>query len=227
MKFVVAFLACIVAAQAATFSCPSYDYWCAHNFHVLPRNSYYCYRIHFNRAWCTGAYYRDILVEFPKCFIPKGCEAEDQSEARVNEMVEKLTEARAKIQLDLFHEMQQWKQQLCEMHEYYVQIFREYFHRAYPAFTMNEYEERVGAYKASLESQKKLAESRYINQINQFMLRIEHFHNQIIAQFRQCERQVLRYEGAVFVGVGVEGERRQHDRGQYFVQLQSCQYSEV
>ena len=98
-------------------------------------------------------------------------------------MVEKLTEARAKIQLDLFHEMQQWKQQLCEMHEYYVQIFREYFHRAYPAFTMNEYEERVGAYKASLESQKKLAESRYINQINQFMLRIEHFHNQIIAQY--------------------------------------------
>ena len=25
--------------------------------------------------------------------------------------------------------------------------------------------------------------------------------------------KVLRYEGAVFVGVGVEGERRQHDRG--------------
>ena len=97
-------------------------------------------------------------------------------------MVEKLTEARAKIQLDLFHEMQQWKQQLCEMHEYYVQIFREYFHRAYPAFTMNMYEQRVGTYKASLESQKKLAESRYINQINSFMLRIEHFHNQIIAQ---------------------------------------------
>merc|ERR1712168_1658203 len=102
MKFVIAFLACIVAAQAATFYCPSYDYWCAHNFHVLPRNSYYCYRIHFNHAWCTGAYYRDILVEFPKTFIPKGCEAEDQSEARVNEMIQKLTEARAKIQMELF-----------------------------------------------------------------------------------------------------------------------------
>ena len=25
--------------------------------------------------------------------------------------------------------------------------------------------------------------------------------------------KVLRYEGAVFVGVGIEGERRQHDRG--------------
>ena len=25
--------------------------------------------------------------------------------------------------------------------------------------------------------------------------------------------KVLRYEGAVFVGVGVKGERRQHDRG--------------
>ena len=28
--------------------------------------------------------------------------------------------------------------------------------------------------------------------------------------------KVLRYEGAVFVGVGVEGERRQHDRGWTF-----------
>merc|ERR1712183_186199 len=27
MKFVVAFLACIVAAQAATFQAPSYEYW--------------------------------------------------------------------------------------------------------------------------------------------------------------------------------------------------------
>merc|ERR1712168_1110838 len=36
MKFVVAFLACIVAAQAATFDAPSYEYWCAHSFHVCP-----------------------------------------------------------------------------------------------------------------------------------------------------------------------------------------------
>jgi len=186
MKFVVAFLACIVAAQAATFSCPSYDYWCAHNFHVLPRNSYYCYRIHFNHAWCTGAYYRDILVEFPKCFIPKGCEDENFADTRVNEMVEKLTEARAQIQLELFAQMQQWKKQVCEVNEYYVEIFREYFRRAYQAYTMNMYEQRVGAYKAELESLKKQAEGRYINQIHSFMLRIEHFHNQIIAQFRQA-----------------------------------------
>merc|ERR1712042_182469 len=186
MKFVVAFLACIVAAQAATFECPSFDYWCAHNFHVLPRNSYYCYRIHFNHAWCTGAYYRDILVEFPKCFVPKGCEAEDQSEARVNEMIQKLTEARAKIQMELFLPLPQWKEQLCKMNEYFVQIFREYFQRAHPAFTYNMYKERVGAYAAELESLKKQAETRYINQVHSFMLRIEHFHNQIIAQFRQC-----------------------------------------
>merc|ERR1712157_559942 len=158
MKFVVAFLACIVAAQAATFYCPSFDYWCAHNFHVLPRNSYYCYRIHFNHAWCTGAYYRDILVEFPKTFIPKGCEAEDQSEARVNEMIQKLTEARAKIQMELFLPLPQWKEQLCKMNEYFVQIFREYFQRAHPFH---------------LQSLKKQAENRYINQVHSFMLRIE------------------------------------------------------
>ena len=98
-------------------------------------------------------------------------------------MVEKLTEARAKIQLDLFAQMQQWKKQVCEVNEYYVEIFREYFRRAYQAYTMNMYEQRVGAYKAELESLKKQAEGRYINQIHSFMLRIEHFHNQIIAQW--------------------------------------------
>ena len=98
-------------------------------------------------------------------------------------MIEKLTEARAKIQLDLFAQMQQWKKQVCEVNEYYVEIFREYFRRAYQAYTMNMYEQRVGAYEAELESLKKQAEGRYINQIHSFMLRIEHFHNQIIAQW--------------------------------------------
>merc|ERR1712002_1416157 len=124
MKFVVAFLACIVAAQAATFSCPSYEYWCAHSFHVLPRSHYYCHRFHFNHAWCTGAYYRDILVEFPMAHYPKGCEAEDQAEGRVQEMIRKLAAAREEIRGTLMMPQGNWIKNLCEMNDYYVAISR-------------------------------------------------------------------------------------------------------
>merc|ERR1712183_12858 len=163
MKFVVAFLACIVAAQAATFSCPSYEYWCAHSFHVLPRSHYYCYRFHFNHAWCTGAYYRDILVEFPQRHIPKGCEAEDQAEARVQEMIRKLGEARDQIINELMMPQGNWIKNLCDMHD-----------------------ERCKAYSAELDALKEQAIRRYNEQVRSFMMRIEHFHSQIIAQFRQC-----------------------------------------
>ena len=63
------------ATQAATYRIPSYHYWCSHAFHVLPSHQYYSYRIHFNRSWCTAAYYRDILAEFPIQHYPKGCES--------------------------------------------------------------------------------------------------------------------------------------------------------
>merc|ERR1712096_595281 len=86
MKIVAVFLACIVASQAATFNIPSYDYWCRQNFCVVPHQSYYNYRVNFNRAWCQGHFYRGILCEFPKCLQPKGCEAEDQSAVRVKEI---------------------------------------------------------------------------------------------------------------------------------------------
>merc|ERR1711921_31086 len=186
MKFVVAFLACIVAAQAATFSCPSYEYWCAHSFHVLPRSHYYCYRFHFNHAWCTGAYYRDILVEFPMAHYPKGCEAEDQAEGRVQEMIRKLAAAREEIRGTLMMPQGNWIKNLCEMNDYYVAIFKDYFHRYYKAFTFNQLDERCKAYRAELEALKEQAIRRYNEQVNSFMMRIEHFHRQIIAQFRQC-----------------------------------------
>merc|ERR1712202_31459 len=124
MKLVVAFLACIVAAQAATFDAPSYEYWCAHSFHVLPRSHYYCYRFHFNHAWCTGAYYRDILVEFPKSFVPKGCEDEKEADNRVDEMIRKLAEARAQIEMELMLPQGNWIKNLCEMNDYFVAISR-------------------------------------------------------------------------------------------------------
>merc|ERR1739842_198715 len=55
-----------------------------------------------------------------------------------------------------------------------------------PSYYHEHVRKKVGVYKAQLESLKKQAEGRYINQIHSFMLRIEHFHNQIIAQFRQA-----------------------------------------
>merc|ERR1712042_117437 len=186
MKFVVAFLACIVAAQAATFECPSYEYWCAHSFHVLPRSHYYCYRFHFNHAWCTGAYYRDILVEFPKSFVPKGCEDEKEADDRVDELIRKLAEARESIRLELMLPQGNWIKNLCEMNDFYVAIFKDFFHRYYSAFTFNQLDERCKAYRAGLDALKEQAIRRYNEQVNSFIMRIEHFHSQIIAQFRQC-----------------------------------------
>merc|ERR1712042_391511 len=61
-----------------------------------------------------------------------------------------------------------WIKNLCEMNDYYVAIFKDYFHRAY------------------LDALKDQAIRRYNEQVRSFMMRIEHFHSQIIAQFRQC-----------------------------------------
>merc|ERR1712183_852085 len=171
MKFVVAFLACIVAAQAATFQAPLYEYWCAHSFHVLPRSHYYCYRFHFNHAWCTGAYYRDILVEFPKSFVPKGCEDEKVADNRVDEMIRKLAEARAQIEMELMLPQGNWIKNLCEMNDYYVAIFKDYFHRAYSAYTFNMLDERCKAYSAELDALKDQAIRRFNEQLEKLRLR--------------------------------------------------------
>merc|ERR1719427_937116 len=72
------------------------------------------------------------------------------------------------------------------MNDYYVAIFKDYFHRAYSAYTFNMLDERCKAYRAELDALKDQAIRRYSEQVRSFMMRIEHFHSQIIAQFRQC-----------------------------------------
>merc|ERR1719427_556302 len=47
-------------------------------------------------------------------------------------------------------------------------------------------DERCKAYRAELDALKDQAIRRYNEQVRSFMLRIEHFHSQIVAQFRQC-----------------------------------------
>merc|ERR1712002_1134823 len=77
MKFIAVLLACVVAAQAATSACPSYSYWCANGFRVLPSRSVYCYTVPFKSSWCSAETYADILAEFPKTNADgKDCEGE-------------------------------------------------------------------------------------------------------------------------------------------------------
>ena len=59
----------IQAAQAATFSCPSYEYWCAHSFHVLPERSYYCVTVPFDKCWLTPDYYKHEIISYPRKLI--------------------------------------------------------------------------------------------------------------------------------------------------------------
>merc|ERR1739838_435948 len=170
MKFVAIFLACVVAAQAATSACPSYQYWCAHDFNVLPSQSYYCYSVAFNRNWCTGNYYADCLVEFP---TKQGdsCEAEkttgEEIDAQVKKIEDKLIKARATIKSDLEKEL--------------------------PAFLKNFYAEtdpiyiaRVKAYEAQLDAALKSATLNFNTAVANAMLRIKSFHDQILLSFRSC-----------------------------------------
>merc|ERR1739838_907778 len=97
MKFVAIFLACVVAAQAATSACPSYQYWCAHDFNVLPSQSYYCYSVAFNRNWRTGQYYADCLVEFP---AKKGDSCELEKTNTIDDQVKVYDEKLIKSELE-------------------------------------------------------------------------------------------------------------------------------
>merc|ERR1719427_1172908 len=72
------------------------------------------------------------------------------------------------------------------MNDYFVAIFKDYFHRAYRAYTFNMLDERCKAYRAELDALKDQAIRRYTEQVRSFMMRIEHFHSQIIAHFRLC-----------------------------------------
>merc|ERR1719427_287577 len=117
MKFIAAFLACIVAAQAATFSCPSYEYWCAHSFHVLPASSYYCLTVPFDNCWIQSSFYKEVLVNFPKK-TPFGLEMERRFE-----------ESRLKIQKGLMEGLPAYKENLEKLHQYYIAHFKQYYSR--------------------------------------------------------------------------------------------------
>jgi len=187
MKFVAVFLACIVAAQAATFACPSYDYWCSHSFHVLPSRHFYCYRIPFNRSWCTTHFYADCLVEYPKPtgMHPKMCESERSVDDLVNEVTAKLAAARQRIEDQLNGNLATFTKQIDEIHAQYIQTFTTYLKRAY-GDNYPQLAARVIAYTAELNAAKSAAISQFRASVRSIMARIESFHAQLIARFRSC-----------------------------------------
>jgi len=196
MKIVAVFLACIVASQAASFNIPNYDYWCRQNFCVVPHQSYYNYRVNFNRAWCQGHFYRGILCEFPKCLTPKGCEAEDQSDVRLKEIEGRLLKVRQQIYTELMHPQQGWIKMLYELNYQYVCVFRDYYRHA-TGCAYTELEGRSGRYAAELEGYRRQAVARYNEHVHQIMARIEQYHRQIVQQFKECVEKRKHQVGGV------------------------------
>jgi len=192
MKFVAVFLACIVAAQAATYSCPSYDYWCSHSFHVLPPQHYYCYTVPFKSSWCTSKYYANCLAEFPQKKDPS-CEDEIKDmDAFIAVYENKLLAAREAIKAEMNQGLAAFTQQIDELHASYIATFKLYLKNCY-AEGSAEYVARVVSYIAELAAAKTRALTNFANAVSSNMLRIKAFHDRIIANFRSClEGRVLK-----------------------------------
>jgi len=192
MKFVAVFLACIVAAQAATFACPSYDYWCSHSFHVLPPRHFYCYTVPFKSCWCTSQYYANCLAEFPQKKDPS-CEDEIKDmDAFIAVYENKLLEARKKIEKEMNEGLAAFIKQIDDLHASYITTFKLYLKNCY-AENSAEYIARVESYIAELAAAKTRALTNFANSVSTNMLRIKAFHDRIIANFRSClEGRVLK-----------------------------------
>jgi len=183
MKFIAAFLACIVAAQATSIAVPSYDYWCAHNFHVLPARSYYCFSLPISQNWCTAKYYADCLVEFPQQQDPS-CEAEQTDlDAFIAGYEVKLAAARAQIETELNTGLTAFKDEIDAVHLTYVNTYKEYLKNVYAEGT-DEYNTRVTAYEAELLAIRTRAVNSWIDAVANAMSRIADFHARILASFR-------------------------------------------
>merc|ERR1712183_1064794 len=184
MKFVVAFLACIVAAQAATFSCPSYEYWCAHSFHVLPASSYYCLTVPFDNCWIQSSFYKEVLVNFPKK-TPFGLEKETKDlDAIDGEMERRFEESRNKIQKGVMEGLPAYKENLEKLHQYYIAHLKQYYSRCVDDEAR--VNEKVAEYTRELAQKVEKAVRDYQKAVEEAMSRIKNYHDQIIKQFREA-----------------------------------------
>jgi len=185
MKFVAVFLACIVAAQAATYSCPSYSYWCSHNFHVLPPTSYYCYTVPFKSNWCSAQYYADCLVEFPTK-QQDSCDAEyDDLDTFISGYEDKLLGARQTIEGELNEGLPAFTAQIDGLHETYLAAFKLYLKNCYAEGTA-EYTAKVDDYEIELGEARTKALENFATAVTNAIARIETFHAKIISSFKTC-----------------------------------------
>jgi len=185
MKFVAIFLACIVAAQAVTFTTPSYDYWCSHDFQVLPPTSYYCYTVPFKSSWLSTKYYADCLVEFPKT-EGDSCEAENPDmTACISSYEGKLMDARNSIESELNEGLEPFTCQIDNLHATYLATFKSYIKNCYDE-NSDEYSNKVAQYEYDLCVARTNAIENFSSAVAKAMERIQCFHDSIIARFHKC-----------------------------------------
>jgi len=185
MKFVAVFLACIVAAQAATYSCPSYDYWCSHNFHVLPSQSYYCYTVPFKTSWCSAKYYADCLAEFPKT-QEDSCDAEiTDLDTFISGYEDKLLGARQTIEAEMNEDLAPFTTEIDNLHATYIDTFKLYLKNCF-AEDSAEYTTKVATYETELGEARTQALANFATAVSNAVARIETFHKKIVASFRGC-----------------------------------------
>jgi len=185
MKLFAVFLACIVATQAIP-QCPGYSYWCSHNFWVFPYPSSYCYRIPFDRSWCTAQYYSKCLVEFPKSIPVNTCEAERKDiPDQVQEIRVKLQKEREEIVKKMKAGRQDFEDLIDRLHLGYLGQYKAFLSRGLCPSTQD-YQTRVNNYMAELKRIKE----RYLSQFDSDVMKkdeqIKAFHERLLSQFQSC-----------------------------------------
>merc|ERR1711872_870522 len=183
-KFIAVLLACVVAAHAATSACPSYSYWCANGFRVLPSRSVYCYTVPFKSSWCSAETYADILAEFPKTNADgKDCEGEiTDMEGYLNTIREKLAAARGQVKEEMMGKKEGFLADVQSIHDDYIATFTRYYKSAC-ADQQSDFEEKLAAYKKELAEAKEEAGKNFDKAVEKAIERIAAFHEKIVASF--------------------------------------------
>lgn len=187
MKFIAVLLACVVASQAATSACPSYSYWCANGFRVLPSRSVYCYSVPFKSSWCSAETYADILAEFPKTNADgKDCDVEiADMESYLNGIRQKLADARGKVKDEMMAKKDDFLADVQAVHDDYIATFTRYYKSAC-ADQQADFDEKLEAYKKELAEAKTEAGKNFDKAVEKAVERVAAFHEKIVSSFKSC-----------------------------------------
>jgi len=185
MKFLVLLLASVAAVQSTSFSCPSYEYWCLHDFLVFPSQNYYECPISFKQCWLTTRFYSSCLNEFPKS-EKDSCEAEKNN---INEVIgiyeEKLKEKRNEIEKEINAGIIPFTEEIENLHSFYFNKLQTYLQKLFKV-EQDEYKNKTSKYQEILDNKKFEAIQQFNNAVKDAMNKIVNFHQQIIDRFRNC-----------------------------------------